>query len=99
MAQNYGIPASGEHHGRAPTRPAARYLVLIDAAADGARLARLFTSEHAELTELDGSAPEVLAMVHGQTALGNAVGAEWNVALASHTAEERAAAQVFELSI
>ncbi|MEY2890413.1 MAG: hypothetical protein RJA98_321 [Pseudomonadota bacterium] len=96
MNQGFGNEAPSGHDHR-PLQEAARYLVLIDAA--GAAVARLFVADRRQIAEFDASTEEVASMTIGQSAIHGASGPEWDHALAGHTAAERAAAEVYVLSI
>jgi hypothetical protein len=96
MSQNYGMPAPGPHHG-SPRRPAARYLVLIDAA--GTTLARLFLADRTQAAEFDAGTEEVALMTQGLTSTRGADGPEWDRALEGHGADERRAAEVYTLDV
>lgn len=96
MAQTFGIEASSAGaHPAAEHAPPARYLVLIDSASAGGRLARLFLASYEPVAEFDAAAPEVLALADGLLAHQGAQHPRWDRALAGHTAGERAQAQVF----
>lgn len=101
MSQQYGIqvPGAGRSAHDAPEQPPARYLVLIDNAATGARIARLFLATREEVAEFDAAAPEVLSMTEGLSATHSAVQHAWDEALAGHSPLERAAADVYELGL
>lgn len=103
MSQQYGIEVPGEGHAaqgdREPEQPPARYLVLIDNAATGARIARLFLESREEVAEFDAAAPEVLSMIDGLAATHSAMQLSWDEALAGHSPLERAAADVYELGL
>jgi len=98
MGQTFGIEA---HHVTTPadTQPPARYLVLIDSAAENTRLARLFLDSRLQVAEFDAAGPEVLSITDGLVSQQNADGPQWDQALAGHTAAERRAAQVFTLAV
>jgi len=96
MNQGFGIETPSGHQ-RSTLQPAARYLVLIESA--GAALARLFAESRQQIAEFDASTEEVASMTMGHSALKGATGPEWDHALAGHTAAERAAADVYVLSI
>lgn len=96
MNEGFGIPAHGEH-AHEPHRASARYLVLIDVG--GTSTARLFGADREPLLEFDGGSEEVADMTRGLAPVPGAQGAEWNQALAGHSAAERAAAQVFALDV
>lgn len=96
MAQTYGIESPRPHAHEADA-PAARYVVLIESASAGRRLAHVLLASREEVAEFDASAPEVLLMVQGLAGTVGATAAEWDAALAGHSAEERAAAEVYAL--
>lgn len=81
------------HELRAP----ARFLVLIDAA--GEMLARLFDAQRNQVAEFDASSEEVAVMTAGLAPVLGAGSSEWDRALAGHSADERAAAEVFSLDV
>ena len=98
MAQTYGIEAP---HGASATsaQPSARYLVLIDAASDGTRLALLYLDNFEKVAEFDAAGPEVQAIAGGLVPQQGADGHDWDTALAGHTRAERQAAQVYTLAV
>lgn len=98
MAQNYGIQAQQEGT-ESPDLPPARYLVLIDSASDGARLARLFLASRDLVAEFDAGAPEVQLMIRGVASSRTASLPQWDDALAGHSAQERAMAEVYSLDV
>jgi hypothetical protein len=98
MSQTYGIEAKKGQAGET-AMPPARYLVLVDSAAHGGRLARLFLASREEVAEFDASAPEVLSMTQGLVAAFSANEAVWDEALGGHSVQERAAAQIFTLDV
>lgn len=98
MSEVYGIEASHRGSGGA-SQPPARTLVLIESAGEGARLARLFLEDRTPAGEFDAGAPEVQRMVEGLTPLRGATAPEWNAALAGHSADERAGAEVYTLDV
>ncbi len=75
----------------------ARYLVLIDNA--GATTARLFDAQRRPLGDYDASSEETATMTKGLTGRPGAAGAEWDAALAGHSAQERRGAEIFELDL
>lgn len=98
MSQSYGIESqhtAAEHEGQQP----ARYLVLIDEGASGARIARLFLESFEPVAEFDAAAPEVVSMVDGLAPEHSAMKPQWDRALAGHTPLERAAADVYTLEV
>ena len=96
MSQTFGMerPAA---HAQSVQRPRARYLVLIEAA--GPVLARLFTQTRDPAGEFDAGTEEVALMTRGLRPAIGASGSEWDKALAGHSAQERAAAEVFTLDV
>jgi hypothetical protein len=96
MSQSFGIEAPGKHS-HTPHRKPARYLVIIDTA--GAAVARLFLDTHEAVAEFDAAAEEVAQMTQGLMPARGASGPEWDRALAAHSADERAAAEVFTLEV
>ena len=92
----FGIerPSAHVHRGH---RAKARYLVLIEAA--GPVIALLFTEARQLAADFDAGAEEVALMTRGLQAEQGATGPEWDPALAGHSAEERAAAQLFTLDV
>lgn len=101
MSQTFGIQAA-----RTPPspqgpvealQPAGKYLVLIDSAGTGGRLARVFLSTLDRVAEYDATAPEVLAMIDGLTPSNEAALPRWDKALMGHSTEERAGAEVYLL--
>lgn len=99
MAQTYGIEAPHAHATDAADAPPARYLVLIDSASHGTRLARLFLATREQVAEFDAAGPEVQALTRGLLARQGAWEPDWDAALAGHSAAERCAAQVFTLDV
>lgn len=96
MDDGYGIPTPDAHRDTRHRAPA-RYLVLI--ASGGDALARLFLDSFAPAAEFDAATEEVVEMTRGLTPTGNALDAEWDLALAGHSASERAAAEVYTLDL
>lgn len=96
MSQDYGTPMPARH-ADAPHRPAARWLVIIDAA--GVSLARFYLEARKLVGEIDAGSEEVAVMTRGLAPLQGAAGSEWDEALASHTAAERHAATVYRLDV
>ena len=96
MGQNYGIESHGAHSS-GPHRAAARYLVMIDAG--GETVARLFDAARVHVADFDASTEEVAVMTRGLAAERNGGAADWDHALTSHSAAERASAEVYTLDI
>lgn len=96
MSQGFGMEAPSKHQPGA-LRQAARYLVVIESG--GAMLARLFLETREQIAEFDASTEETSSLISGAAATQGAGGAEWDRALAGHSAEERAAAKVYRLDI
>jgi hypothetical protein len=92
----YGIERPSAHIHR-EHRPKARYLVLIESA--GPVIALLFTEARELVADFDAGAEEAALMTRGLQAHQGAEGPEWDRALAGHSREERAGAQVFVLDI
>jgi len=92
----FGIERPPAHH-QVSQRPAARYLVLIEAG--GPMVALMFTEARELAADFDAGAEEVAVMTRGLQATIGATGAEWDRALAGHSTEERAAADVFTLDV
>jgi hypothetical protein len=96
MSQGFGMESPAKHQGAAP-RKVSRYLVVIDAG--GFAVARLFLDTREQVAEFDASTEETVSMTRGLTPTRGASGPEWDAALASHSASERAGAAVYELSL
>lgn len=96
MSQGFGMETPSKHH-QTTLRKAARYLVLIDSG--GYAVARLFLESFEQIAEFDAATEETNSMISGLSATHGASGAEWDKALAGHSAEERAAAEVFVLKV
>ncbi|MBQ1764214.1 MAG: hypothetical protein IIZ92_15090 [Aquincola sp.] len=75
----------------------ARFLVIIDAG--GGMVARLFDDQRHLVTEIDASTEEVVVMTAALKPERSAAQPDWNDALRGHSAEERAAAQVYTLDV
>ncbi len=84
-------------HSDTPLRRPAHYLIIIDSG--GATTARLFLDSREPAGEFDAGTEEVTVMVRGLTAESGAQGPEWDQALMGHSADERASAKVFTLSV
>ena len=98
MSQQFGIEASHRANGT-PEQPPVRYLVVIDDASTGARVARLFLASREQVAEFDAAAPEVMSMVDSLAATHSAMKPEWDSALGGHSPIERAAADVYTLDV
>lgn len=96
MSQGFGheIPA---RHVQGLHRQAGRYLILISSG--GSAVARLFTDSREQVAEFDASTEETAGMTKGLDPVSGASGAEWDKALAGHSAAERAAGEVYTLEI
>jgi hypothetical protein len=96
MGQNYGMQPPAPHVG-GDHRPAARYLVLIEAG--GVTVARLVLASYEAVAEFDAGAEEVAVMTRGLQPSRGAHGPEWDRALDGHSAAERGAAEVYTLDL
>ena len=85
MGQGFGMESHGAHR-NGSHRPPARYLVIIDAG--GGQVARLFDERRAQVAEFDAGTEEVAVMAKGLAPQSGADAADWNQALASHSAAE-----------
>lgn len=96
MAQVFGneVPRP---HSETPTRKTTRYLVVLDSG--GSAVARLFVESREQVAEFDASTEEVTVMTQGLVPVLGAEGAEWDQALAGHSAVERQAARVYTLDV
>ena len=101
MAQNFGMetPQRARPAPVPDAQPAVRYVVLIDAASHGTRLARLFLASREQVAEFDAAGPEVQALTSSLLADEGTAGPEWDAALAGHSPAERRVAQVFTLDV
>lgn len=84
-------------HAQQSHRQVSRYLIVIPTT-DGA-IARLFLADRTQVGEFDAGTEEVAQLTSGATGTAGAGGAEWDRALAGHTAAERAGATVYELDV
>ena len=84
-------------HGNTSPRSLTRYLVVIDSG--GFMVARLFLETREQVAEFDASTEEVTQMIMHLPAHSNAGDAQWDRALAGHSAAERAGARVYVLEI
>jgi hypothetical protein len=96
MNQGFGME-SPSRHAHTSLRKAARYLVVIDSG--GYAVARLFLDTREQIAEFDASTEETSSMTSGQVSIKGAEGAEWDRALAGHSAVERAGAHVYRLTV
>ena len=96
MAQVFGNEVPRRHN-EAPTREAARYLVVIDSG--GAAIARLLSAARQQVGEGDASTEEVTVMTRGLAPASGADGPEWDHALSGHSAADRRAARVYTLDV
>lgn len=96
MERGFGIERPGSHaHGA--SRPRARYLVVIEAA--GPVVALLFTEARELVAHIDAGSEEVAQMAGGRAPAVGAGAPDWDHALAGHSAQERAAAEVYTLEV
>lgn len=96
MDQAFGITLAAVH--AAPElRRAARWLVLIEAG--GGASARLYLDSHEQVAEFDAATEELVSMTRGLVPQHGACGPEWDRALAGFGDAERAAAEVYQLSV
>ena len=84
-------------HRNGTRRPPARYLVVIDAG--GEQVARMFDERRAQVAEFDAGTEEVAVMAKGLAPQTGADAADWDQALASHSATERAGADIYLLDV
>lgn len=96
MSQNFGIEIP-KVHPLTPHRQPVRYLMVINAG--GSMIARLFLETREMVTEFDAAVEEVATMTTGLVPEMGALGAEWDRALQSHSADERASAAVYTLPV
>jgi hypothetical protein len=96
MSQTYGMESPKDHL-KVSHRMPVRYVLVIDSA--GSKIARLFLASREMVAEMDASVEEVDSMIAGMTPVIGAQGSEWDVALAGHRADERAAAEVYTLAV
>lgn len=96
MSQTFGMEAPREHKPTMHRQPV-RYLIIIDAG--GSMVARLFLATRELVAEFDAAVEEVTGMIKGLEPQAGALGAEWDQALQSHNAGERAAAMVYTLAM
>ncbi|OGB32305.1 MAG: hypothetical protein A3F78_16845 [Burkholderiales bacterium RIFCSPLOWO2_12_FULL_61_40] len=74
-----------------------KFLIMVDAG--GAMVARLFDANRVHVIDMDASTEEVVDTIEGIAPVHGATGPEWDLALAGHTASERAQAQVYMLAV
>jgi hypothetical protein len=96
MSQGFGHEMPSRHT-QQEHRQVSRYLVVI--ASGAGPVAKLFLESREQVGEFDASTEEVAVMTRSASASTGACGAEWNKALAGHSAEERAAATVYLLDV
>ena len=95
MSQGFGAESPHAHVQTSHRKPA-RYLVMIEA--DGFTIARLFLDTREQVGEFNGATEEAAQMTAGLVPKRGA-GAEWDHALAGHSAAERHAAEVYTLDV
>jgi len=96
MSQDFGQARPAAHHG-APHRAPVRFVVVIDGG--GVTVARLCLADREPVAEFDAGSDDVMRLISGVVPTQGAGGAEWDRALAGHSADERADAQVYALSL
>lgn len=96
MSQTFGIETPREHT-PTPHRKPVRYLIVIDAG--GSMVARLFLDTREMVAEFDAAVEEVTGMTNGLVPEVGALSSEWDRALQSHNAAERATALVYTFEI
>ena len=74
-----------------------KFLIMVDAG--GAMVARLFDANRAHVIDMDASTEEVVDTIEGIAPVHGATDPVWDLALAGHTAAERAQAQVYTLAV
>lgn len=84
-------------HAQQTHRQVTRYLVVISSV--NGPIARLFLASREQVAEFDAGTEEVTQLTKAVPGTTGASGAEWDKALGSHTAAERAGATVYELDI
>lgn len=99
MGQTYGIEAAQGERKHEPAQPPVRYMVLIDSAGAGGRVARLFLATLQEVAEFDASAPEVLSAIDGLVPKRDGLLPRWDGPLAGHSRDERAGADIYAFEI
>lgn len=96
MTQDFGMESHGKHK-HSPLRAISRYLVVI--ASGGESVARMFDANRVQVAEFDASTEEVSVMLRGLIPTQVASDSEWDAGLQSHSALERAAAEVYALDL
>lgn len=74
-----------------------KFLIVIDSG--GSMVARLFDANRGHVMDMDASTEDVVATIDGVVPSQSGTAQEWDRALAGHSAEERAQAQVYALAI
>ncbi|WP_137892664.1 hypothetical protein [Ramlibacter sp. 2FC] len=72
-----------------------KYLIVIESG--GPMVARLFDANRVHVIDMDASSEDVSETTEGIVPAHGATASEWDKALAGHSAEERAEAQVYTL--
>ena len=96
MSQGFGHELPSRHN-QQEHRQVSRYLIVISSSAGP--IARLVLDSREQVGEFDAGTEEVAVMTRSASSSTGASGAEWNKALAGHSAEERAAATVYQLDV
>jgi hypothetical protein len=96
MNNGFGISSPATHHGT-PRHAPVRFLIVITSG--GFSVARLFLATREQVNELDAATEEVTQMTQGLVPARSASDAAWDHALAGHSADERAAAEVYTLDV
>lgn len=96
MSQGFGreVPAP---HVQPAHREVTKYLIIFHG--EDGPVARLYLPNHEPVAELDANTEEVTTMIKGLAPNTGATGAEWDRSLAGHSAEARAVAEVYTLSL
>jgi hypothetical protein len=74
-----------------------KYLIVIESG--GPMVARLFDANRVHVIDMDASSEDVSETTEGIVPTHGGMAPEWDRALAGHSAEERAAAQVYTLAL
>ena len=74
-----------------------KFLIVIDSG--GSMVARLFDADRVHVMDMDASTEDVVATIDGAVPTDSGTAPEWDLALAGHSAAERAAAQVYTLEV